>query len=150
MSHTAMVRGPKPHTHSVWLYWAVFAVLVGLTGATVMLARFDFGKLNLVVTLLIAGSKALLVMGIFMHLAFDNKFFSVIAATSLLFLSLFIAFPMLDMGSRPEVDDIRSNYLPRDERVYKHAREKPADLPLRPGLQDAQKDHLIFIKPGKH
>ena len=145
-----MVRGPKVHTHSVWLYWAVFFALVGLTGATVLLARFDFGKLNLIVTLLIAGSKSLLVMGIFMHLAFDNKFFAVIAATSLLFLSLFIGFSVLDMSSRPDVDDVRANYLPRDERVYRHSREKPEELPLRPGLQDAQTEQLIFIKPGEH
>jgi cytochrome c oxidase subunit 4 len=150
VSHTEMVRGPKPHTHSVWLYWGVFFALVFLTGATVLLARFDFGKLNLVVTLLIAGTKSLLVFGIFMHLAFDNKFFSVIVGTSFLFLALFILFPMLDMDSRADIDAQRANYLPRDERVYKHALEKPDELPLRPGLQEPQKDKLIFIKPGEH
>lgn len=150
MSHTSMVRGPKPHTHSVWLYWGVFFALVFLTGATVLLARYDFGKLNLVVTLLIAGSKSLLVMGVFMHLAFDSKFLSVIVGTSFLFLALFILFPMLDMGSRADIDVQRANYLPRDEKVYKHARETPDALPLRPGLQEPQKDHLIFIKPGEH
>ncbi len=150
MSNVTFVRGPKAHPHSVWLYWAVFLALVVLTAATVLLAGYDFGKLNLVVTLLIAGTKALLIMGIFMHLAFDNKFFALIAATSLLFLSLFIGFPILDMDSRPDIDDVRANYLPRDERVYKHAREKPDELPLRPGLQDAQKENLIFQKPGEH
>lgn len=150
MSHTLMVRGPKPHTHSVWLYWAVFFALVGLTCATVLLARYDFGKLNLIVTLLIAGTKALLVFGVFMHLAFDSKFFAVIVGTSFLFLGLFIGFPILDMGSRADIDAKRANYLPRDERVYKHAIDQPEALPLRPGLQDPQKDKLIFIKPGEH
>lgn len=150
MSHTIMVRGPKPHVHSVWLYWSVFFALVCLTGATVFMAGYDFGKLNLVVTLLIAGTKALLVLGIFMHLAFDSKFFAVIVGTSFLFLGLFIGFPMLDMGSRADIDDKRTNYLPRAERVYKHEIEAPEALPLRPGLQDPQEDKLIFIKPGEH
>lgn len=145
-----MVRGPKPHTHSVWLYWAVFFALVCLTGATVFLAGYDFGKLNLIVTLMIAGTKALLVFGIFMHLAFDSKFFAVIVGTSFLFLALFIGFPILDMDSRGDIDAQRNNYLPRDERVYKHTLEKPEELPLRPGLQDPQKDKLIFIKAGEH
>ncbi len=150
MSHINMVRGPKPHTHSVWLYWAVFFALVCLTGATVFLAGYDFGKLNLIVTLMIAGTKALLVFGIFMHLAFDSKFFAVIVGTSFLFLALFIGFPILDMDSRGDIDAQRNNYLPRDERVYKHTLEKPEELPLRPGLQDPQKDKLIFIKAGEH
>lgn len=150
MSHISLVKGPKPHTHSVWLYWAVFGALVILTGLTVALAQFDFGKLNLFVTLLIAGTKSCLVMGIFMHLAFDNKFFSVIAGTSFLFLALFIIFPILDMNSRPDVDASRNNYLPRDEQVHKHATDKPEALPLRPGLQEAKPEQLIFIKANEH
>lgn len=150
MSNISMVKGPKPHTHSVWLYWGVFFALLLCTGATVLLARYDFGKLNLIVTLLIAGTKAALVMGIFMHLAFDSKFFAVIACTSLVFLSLFIVFPILDFESRPDLDAAQNNFLPRDERVYKHTLDAPNSLPLRPGLQEADENKLIFIKPGEH
>lgn len=150
MSNIAMVKGPKAHPHSVWLYWVVFGVLVLLTSATVSLAQFDFGKLNLVVTLLIAGTKATLIMGVFMHLAYDNKFFAVVAGSALVFLSLFILFPMLDLGTRADLDEQQANFLPRDERVYKHHLDAPDALPLRPGLLDAQKDKLIFIKPGEH
>lgn len=145
-----MVRGPKPHTHSVYLYWAVFFVLLFLTGATVFLARYDFGKLNLVVTLLIAGTKAALIMGIFMHLVFDNKFFGVIIAASLVFLSLFILFPLYDMETRGDLDSWNRNYLPRDQRVYDYELKHPDSLPLRPGLQDPVADKLIYIKPGAH
>lgn len=150
MSSVAMVKGPKAHPHSVWQYWAIFAGLVFLTGATVSLAQFDFGKLNLVVTLVIAGTKAALVMGFFMHLAYDNKFFGVIAMTSLVFLALFILFPMADLGTRDDLDEIQANFQPRNERVYKHHLASPDALPLRPGLVEAQKEKLIFVKPGEH
>ena len=150
MSYFAMVKGPKPHLHSVWLYWGIFVTLVFLTAATVSLAQFDFGKLNIVVTLMIASTKAILVMAIFMHLAFDNKFYAVIAATSLVFLSLFIGFPLLDMDSRADLDPHNTNYLPRNEVVYKHHLKAPKELPLRPGLQEAVPDKLIFIGPGEH
>lgn len=150
MSNFVMVKGPKPHSHSVWLYWAVFAVLVFLTGMTVTLAQYDFGELSLIVTLLIASTKAVLVMCFFMHLAFDSKFFAVVASTSLVFLALFILFPMLDMATRADLDSDQANYLPRDEQIYKRYIENPEALPLRPGLVDAQKDKLIFIGPSRH
>jgi cytochrome c oxidase subunit 4 len=145
-----MVKGPKVHAHSVWLYWAVFAALIALTAATVSLAQFDFGTLNLVVTLFIAGTKALLVMGFFMHLAYDSKFFAVVASTSLVFLTLFILFPMVDLGTRADLDEVQANFRPRDERVYKHHLDAPDALPLRPGLVEAQRDKLIFVGPGEH
>jgi|SRR6516225_10537087 cytochrome c oxidase subunit 4 len=150
MSYFNLVKGPKPHPHSVWLYWGIFFILVFLTFVTVSLAHYDFGKLNIIVTLLIASTKAILVMAIFMHLAFDNKFYAVIAATSLVFLSLFIGFPILDMKSRGDLDAHNKNYLPRDEAVYKHHIKDPNDLPLRPGLQEAVPDKLIFIGPNEH
>lgn len=150
MSNVIMVKGPKPHAHSVWLYWAVFFALIFFTAVTVWLAGHDFGKLNLIVTLLIAGTKASLVIAFFMHLAFDSKFFGVVVGTSLIFLALFILFPIIDFDSRKDLDDKQINFLPRDERVYKHAVDMPDALPLRPGLQDADKDKLIFIKPGEH
>lgn len=150
MSNIAMVKGPKAHPHSVWLYWAVFFALVGLTGVTVWLANYDFGKLNLIVTLLIAGTKASLVMAVFMHLAFDNKFLGVVACTSLVFLALFILFPLVDLGTRADLDEEQKNFLPRDEQVYKHRLDAPDALPLRPGLQEAVKEKLIFVEPGKH
>lgn len=150
MSNVVMVKGPKPHAHSVWLYWGVFFALVVLTIATVTLAGYDFGKLNLIVTLIVAGTKAALVMGFFMHLAWDSKFFAVVASTSLVFLALFILFPALDFESKADLDISQQNFLPRDERVYKHQLDDPQGLPLRPKLQEAQRDKLIFIGPGEH
>lgn len=150
MSSIRMVKGPSPHPHSVWLYWGVFFTLVFLTIVTVFVGQYDFGKLNIVLALLIAGTKASLVMGIFMHLLFDSKFLAVIAATSLVFLSLFILFPLLDLDTRDDLDIKQSNFLPRDETVHKHQLDNPKAHPLRPGLQQAEENELIFIGPEGH
>ena len=150
MSYIAMVKGPHVHPHSVWLYWGVFFALVLLTILTVMQAQYDFGELSIILTLIIASTKALLVMGFFMHLAYDSKFFAVIACASLGFLSLFIFFSVADLASRADLDQEQVNFLPRNEAVYKHERTNPKALPLRPGLSEGQKDDLVFIGPGEH
>lgn len=150
MANVIMVKGPKPHTHSVWLYWAVFLALIFFTIVTVWLSGHDFGKLNMVITLLIAGSKASLVMAFFMHLAFDNKFFGIIAGTSLIFLALFILFPILDLETRADLDVNQINFLPRDEQVHKYELDNPKSLPLRPGLTEPDQSKLNFIEPGDH
>lgn len=149
MSHIKMVVGPKAHPHSVWLYWGVFAALVALTAATVWLAQYDFGSLNLIVTLLIAGTKASLVLSVFMHLAYDSKFYAVVASSALVFLLLFLAFPLIDFDSRADLDASQANFLPRDERVYEHHLAKPEE-PLGPGLSERNKEQLIFLSPTDH
>jgi caa(3)-type oxidase subunit IV len=150
MSNVILVKGPKPHAHPVWLYWAVFFSLIFFTIVTVWIAKHDFGKLNIVVALLIASTKALLVIAFFMHLAFDSKFFGVIVGTSLIFLALFILFPILDLQTRADLDAIQTNFLPRDEQVYKYELDHPKSLPLRPGLMEANQSKLNFAEPGGH
>jgi caa(3)-type oxidase subunit IV len=118
--------------------------------ATVFVAQYDFGELNVVIALLIAGTKAALVMGVFMHLAYDSKFFAVVISTAFAFLALFVLFPMADLDSRADLDREQKNFLPRDERIYKEHLEHPDALPLRPGLQQADPKKLIFGGPGKH
>lgn len=154
-SYRHFVVGPKPHVHSVWLYWGVFFTLVLLTLLTVYSADFDMGSFSVAVALLIAGTKASLVMAVFMHLWFDNKLYALIASTSLVFLSLFILFPIVDLGSRGYIEPERDNFLPRDIAVEKYQEANPGAPALRPGqplsnptVPDASK--LIFLGPGAH
>ena len=128
-----MVQGPHAHVLPVAVYWIVFGLLVGLTVLTVFLARFDFGSLSVLMTLAIAGTKAGLVLAVFMHLYFDNKFYALIISVSLVFLSLFIVFPILDMGSRDMVDPQRGNFGPRNEAIYKYEMDHPNAKAPRPG-----------------
>jgi cytochrome c oxidase subunit 4 len=139
------VKAPVPHTHSVWLYWGIFFALVALKIITVLAAGIDFGSFSVFIALLIASTKAVLVFAVFMHLWFDNKFFALIVSATLVFLSLFILFPILDDGSRALVDADRENFLPREEAVYEHAVKNPNALPLRPGLKQGEKENLVFL-----
>lgn len=150
MSNFSKVVGPKAHPHKASLYWGIFAALVFFTIVTVWVAKYDFGKLNIVVAMLIASTKACLVMGFFMHLAYDSKFFAVVASTSLVFLALLILFPIFDIESRADLDAEQINFLPRDESVYKYDLDHPDALPLRPGLTEPVKDKLIFSEPHRH
>ncbi len=146
-----MAPGPKPHhILPVWIYWAVFGFLLVLTVVTVWVASYDFGSLSTVVALFVASIKASLVCAVFMHLWFDNKFFALILSSSLLFLSLFLLFPLIDDSSRGLVDPTRDNFLPRNEEVYKYELENPGALPQRPGLKTPNKDKLIFEAPHGH
>ena len=147
MSHIHKVEGPGPHILPVWLYWAVFAALLFLTCLTVWVAEFDFGTMSTTVALLVAATKASLVLAVFMHLWFDNKFYVLILGSTFLFLSLFILFCVLDEGSRALVDPERANFLPRDQKVMQYEMEHPDALPLRPGLQDPVRDELNFEGP---
>jgi cytochrome c oxidase subunit 4 len=142
-----MVVGPKPHAHSVFLYWGIFAALCFLTVVTVWVADFDFGSFSALVALSVASLKACLVAAVFMHLWFDSKFYTLILASSLVFLSLFVLFPFLDDNSRAFVVPERENFLPRDEVVEKYKMDNPGALPLRPGLQKPVEADLVFEGP---
>lgn len=145
-----MVQGPHAHVLPVAVYWTVFFILVGFTLLTVHLAEYDFGRFSMFVTLLIAGSKAALVAAIFMHLWFDNKFLTLVLSSCLLFLALFVLFPIIDLGSRGSLDEVKDNFIPRDEKVYQYKLDHPTALPLRPGLADPKQEELIFMGPGEH
>src|SRR3989338_2066448 len=148
MSHIHRVQGSLPHVLPVWVYWAVFGALLCLTALTVGVAEFDFGTMSTAVALLVACTKSSLVLAIFMHLWFDNKFFAVVLGATMVFLSLFILFCMMDEGSRGLVDAERTNFLPRNETVLKYETDHPGALPLRPGLKEPVRDDLIFDGPG--
>jgi cytochrome c oxidase subunit 4 len=148
MSHIHKVVGPEPHILPVRVYWIVFGCLLALTALTVYVAEFDFGTMSTAVALLVASTKATLVLAVFMHLWFDNKFFTLVFATTMVFLSLFVLFCVMDEGSRSLIDPQRSNFLPRDEKVLQYDTEHPGALPLRPGLKEPVKDDLIFEGPG--
>jgi cytochrome c oxidase subunit 4 len=51
------------------------------------------------VALIIAGVKALLVAGIFMHLAFDKGVYSLVFVSSILFAVLFIGLTLMDTSA---------------------------------------------------
>lgn len=80
--------------------FAVFAALMVLTVATVLVSRVNLGYLNLPVAMAVAVTKALLVILIFMEVKYSPKLVQVTAAVGFLFLGIMILYTMTDYLSR--------------------------------------------------
>ena len=104
------------HTHisSTPFYAAIFTALLALTVLTVGQSYVDLGKLNLIAVILIATTKASLVVSFFMHLRYDNKFNALVFISGLLFIGVFFAYTMNDTDRRGELDaDQNVRVLPK-------------------------------------
>jgi len=120
MAHDA-THAPKDdgavHTHisSAGFYTVIFLALICLTILTVGQSYVDLGKMNLIVVILIATTKASLVVSFFMHLRYDNKFHALIFVCSLMFIGVFFAYTINDTGHRGQVDlENGTEFLPAD------------------------------------
>ena len=119
-SHAAAIAGTvydepgggelRPHIVPLKLLAGVFVSLIALTVLTVAVTYVDLGSANLWVALIIAGVKALLVAGIFMHLAFDKGVYSLIFVSSILFAVLFIGLTLMDTSAY--LPDMIEGYAP--------------------------------------
>ncbi len=97
-SHQSPSHSPHGVGHLVpvrVLATTAVALLI-LTVATVWIASFDFGNLNIWVALAIAVAKASLVVMFFMHLKYDRPFNALVFCTSLAFVALFITLALTD------------------------------------------------------
>jgi cytochrome c oxidase subunit 4 len=92
------------HISSAGFYSVIFLALVSLTILTVGQSYVDLGKLNLIVVILIATTKASLVVSFFMHLRYDNKFNALVFISGLFFIGVFFAYTMNDTEKRGELD----------------------------------------------
>ena len=76
------------HTHSYSIYFLVWLALITLTGLTAAVAGINFGKMSIVVAIVIAMVKSYLVLTEFMHLKMEQKAFKVFVFVALLFLTI--------------------------------------------------------------
>jgi cytochrome c oxidase subunit 4 len=81
-------------------YFAVFAALLAFTGVTVWVAEHDFGPLNTLIALAIAGFKATLVVLFFMHVRSSSRLTKLFAAAGFFWLLILIGFTLADFASR--------------------------------------------------
>ncbi len=84
------------HTVSYGQYVLVWLGLVGLTGLTVAMAGIDLGRWIIVTALVIAGTKSLLVLNIFMHLKFEDRLFRMFVLVAVLILLIFFTLTFFD------------------------------------------------------
>jgi cytochrome c oxidase subunit IV len=93
------------HVHGWKGYLYVLLVLLFLTIVTVGASRINFGSptANVVIAMTIATLKASLVCLFFMHLKDDKPINGLIFVSTLMFLSIFLGFCMIDADSRWDI-----------------------------------------------
>jgi cytochrome c oxidase subunit 4 len=85
------------HVAAARVLLATGSTLLFLTLLTVLATHVDFGaNINLAVAMVIAVTKATLVILFFMHLRYDKLFHSVVFVSALLAASLFVGFTLMD------------------------------------------------------
>jgi cytochrome c oxidase subunit 4 len=88
------------HVVSVRVYYTIFAALMALTALTVGAAYLDLGRLNVVVALAIAVTKAVLVILFFMHVRYATQLTRLIVASGFFWLAVLVLLSMSDVVSR--------------------------------------------------
>jgi cytochrome c oxidase subunit IV len=88
------------HVVSVRIYFTIFATLLVLTAATVIVSGLDLGALNTIVALTIAVTKALLVILYFMHVRYSTRLTWLVVSAGFAWLGILIVFTMSDVLTR--------------------------------------------------
>lgn len=97
MSHQAQ---HTPHVLPLSVYWGVFLALVVGTLLTIWSATIDLGSWNTPIALVIAATKALLVILYFMHVKYSSKLTWLFVAAGFLWFILMVVITMTDFVSR--------------------------------------------------
>ena len=85
------------HVAEIKVLVATGSTLLFLTLVTVLATKIDFGaNINLAIAMVIAVTKATLVILFFMHLRYDRLFHSVVFVAAILAASLFVGFTLMD------------------------------------------------------
>jgi len=88
------------HVVPVRIYLVIFVTLVVLTGVTTGVAFLDLGVMNVVVMLLIAFTKATLVVLYFMHVRFTSRLTQLAAGSGFVWLAIMIGLTLSDVLTR--------------------------------------------------
>jgi cytochrome c oxidase subunit 4 len=114
-AHAHSGHSERGHVVPLWLLGAVFGGLILLTWATVAVTYVDLGSFNIVIAVGIAFVKAVFVALYFMHLRWDNPFNAIALIASLLFVSLFIVFAIIDTSSYKPVQRNPAGFAPAQQ-----------------------------------
>lgn len=99
-----MAHNHDHHVIPVSTYVRVFIALLVLTALTVGVSYHvtgvNLGAGSAAIAMLIASTKAILVMGIFMHLKYEGKLNQVIFGSAFFFLLVFYFFSAVDVFTR--------------------------------------------------
>ena len=90
----------EEHVVPIRTYVVIFATLVALTGVTTAVAFVNLGPMNVVVMLLIAFTKATLVVLYFMHVRFTSRLTQIAAGGGFVWLAILIGLTLSDVLTR--------------------------------------------------
>jgi cytochrome c oxidase subunit 4 len=116
------------HITSIKTLSIVFGALVFLTILTVGTSRLDLGVMNVPLALVIAITKAALVVVIFMALRWDNKINAAIFAVGVLFVIVFLSFILLDTMYRGDLSNTTKGTIMEMEAANEALRAGEKDL----------------------
>ncbi len=88
------------HIVPVRTYVAVFVALLCLTALTTGVAYIDLGAMNTVAALVIAVTKMLLVILIFMHVKYSSRLTKIAIVAAFFWLGLLLTFTLSDVFTR--------------------------------------------------
>jgi cytochrome c oxidase subunit 4 len=88
------------HQPALGVYIAVFAALLGLLLATVVVAELDLGQWSFFAAMLIATVKALLIMLYFMHVRYSRPLIWLVAGAGFFWLAILFGLTLSDYWTR--------------------------------------------------
>ncbi|MDD4890983.1 MAG: cytochrome C oxidase subunit IV family protein [Phycisphaerae bacterium] len=83
------------------VYLAVWAGLIALTGLTLGTSYLHLGSVGILTALLIAVTKASLVLLYFMHLRYEGRMYFTLMLVAIVTYAVFLALTFSDYGFRP-------------------------------------------------
>ena len=94
------------------VYLRTFVCLLGLTAMTTLLGFVDMGPFSTPVAVALAGAKAALIAGYFMHAFYESRTLRVAMAAGVMWLLILISLTVVDYISRPwhDVNNITSTH----------------------------------------
>ncbi len=115
-----MAHAAEHHEHHIVpfkLLWTVFGGLVTLTILTVLTAKFvDLGVFNFPLAMVIALTKAVLVISFFMALKWDNRVNLLILSLGCIFVVVFLTFTLFDTLNRGDIGNVGKQTI-MDEQI---------------------------------
>lgn len=93
------------HVSPIWVFTIVFVALLCLTILTYVVSFLGLGAASLPVAMTVAAVKASLVIGFFMHLKYEDRFYSFIFASTFLFVAIFFGFVLFDMSTTDDLNE---------------------------------------------
>lgn len=93
------------HVSPIWVFTAVFIALLFLTILTYLVSFAGLGPASLPVAMLVATVKGSLVVGYFMHLKYEDRFYSFLFLVTFLFVGIFFTFTLFDMNTTDNLNE---------------------------------------------